>query len=96
MHDGIQRNYTIYVPSSYTAHNSVPLVVNMHGYTLNRSFQMQASGMNAVAEREGFLVVYPEPTSALLLTVGLVLGLARVRIGCPSGWGTTVDNLLAA
>src|SRR5688572_5053708 len=60
MHDGISRDYTIYVPSSYTPQNSAPLVVNMHGATSNRGFQMAATGMNAVAEREGFVVVYPD------------------------------------
>ena len=44
----------------YTPQNSAPLVVNLHGYTLNRGFQMTYSGMNAVAEREGFLVAYPD------------------------------------
>jgi polyhydroxybutyrate depolymerase len=62
-HDGISRNYTIYVPSGYTPQNSAPLVVNLHGYTLNRGFQMTYSGMNAVAEREGFLVAYPDAVS---------------------------------
>jgi polyhydroxybutyrate depolymerase len=60
IHDGISRNYTIYVPSTYTPQSSAALVVNMHGITLNRGFQMAASGMNAVAEREGFLVIYPD------------------------------------
>jgi polyhydroxybutyrate depolymerase len=60
IHDGISRNYTIYVPSSYTPLEDAPLVLNMHGLTLNRGFQMSASGMNAVAEQEGFLVVYPD------------------------------------
>jgi polyhydroxybutyrate depolymerase len=64
MHNGIQRNYTIYVPSTYASQNSTPLVVNLHGYTLNRSFQMTNSGMNAVAEREGFLVAYPDAVNA--------------------------------
>ena len=64
IHDGIQRNYTIYVPSSYTTQTNAPLVVNMHGRSLNRSFQMAASGMNAVAEREGFLVAYPDAVNA--------------------------------
>jgi polyhydroxybutyrate depolymerase len=60
MHDGLLRDYTIYVPSGYTPQSSAPLVVNLHGYTLNRNFQMTFSGMNAVAEREGFLVAYPD------------------------------------
>jgi polyhydroxybutyrate depolymerase len=64
MHDGISRNYTIYVPSSYTPQNNAALVINLHGYTLNRSFQMTSSGMNAVAEREGFLVAYPDAVNA--------------------------------
>src|SRR5687768_16082988 len=64
MHDGISRNYTIYVPSSYTPQNGAALVINLHGYTLNRGFQMTNSGMNAVAEREGFLVAYPDAVNA--------------------------------
>jgi polyhydroxybutyrate depolymerase len=64
MHNGIRRNYTIYVPSSYAPDTETPLVVNMHGLTLNRNFQMTYSGMNAVAEREDFLVVYPDAVNA--------------------------------
>jgi polyhydroxybutyrate depolymerase len=57
---GLQRLYSLYVPSSYTHGDNLPLVVNMHGITLNREFQMSHSGMNDVAEREGFLVAYPD------------------------------------
>jgi polyhydroxybutyrate depolymerase len=64
MHGGIARNYTLFVPSGYTQQVDAPLVVNLHGYTLNRSFQMTNSGMNAVAEREGFLVAYPDAVNA--------------------------------
>jgi polyhydroxybutyrate depolymerase len=60
VHGGITRNYTIYVPSGYMPQIDTPLVVNMHGVTSNREFQMNASGMNAVAERDGFLVAYPD------------------------------------
>jgi len=64
MHGGIQRNYTIYIPSGYAPDSETPLVVNMHGLTLNRSFQMTYSGMNTVAEREKFLVVYPDAVNS--------------------------------
>ena len=64
MHGGISRSYTIYVPSGYTSESETPLVVNMHGLTLNRNFQMTQSGMNTVAEREGFLVVYPDAVNS--------------------------------
>jgi polyhydroxybutyrate depolymerase len=59
-HNGITRNYTVYVPSTYSSQVDAPLVINLHGYTLNRGFQMTHSGMNAVAEREGFMVAYPD------------------------------------
>jgi polyhydroxybutyrate depolymerase len=64
LHGGITRNYTVYVPSTYTPQVDAPLVVNLHGYTLNRGFQMTHSGMNAIAEREGFLVAYPDAVNA--------------------------------
>jgi polyhydroxybutyrate depolymerase len=64
VHDGIARNYTVYVPSTYSPQVDAPLVVNLHGYTLNRGFQMTHSGMNAVAEREGFLVAYPDAVNS--------------------------------
>lgn len=63
-HGGLQRLYTLYVPSSYRPGESLPLVVNMHGITLNRQFQMTRSGMNTVAEREGFVVAYPDAVNA--------------------------------
>lgn len=64
VHGGITRNYTVYVPSTYSPQVDAPLVVNLHGYTLNRGFQMTHSGMNAVAEREGFLVAYPDAVNS--------------------------------
>jgi polyhydroxybutyrate depolymerase len=57
VHDGMTRNYTVYVPSTYSPQVDAPLVVNLHGYTLNRGFQMTHSGMNAVARIMGFLLI---------------------------------------
>lgn len=58
MHDGVQRTYELYVPSTYSPDQAWPLVLNLHGYTGNGPGQMSL-GMNVVAEREGFLVAYP-------------------------------------
>lgn len=59
-HAGYERSYILYVPSGYTAENNTPLVVNLHGAGANLAeVQMTNSGMNVVAEREGFLVAYP-------------------------------------
>ncbi len=60
LHDDLERRYALYVPSGYMPENSIPLVVNMHALTRNGDQQITSSGMNEVAEREGFLVAYPD------------------------------------
>jgi polyhydroxybutyrate depolymerase len=60
LYDDIERQYSLYVPPGITDLDNVPLVVNMHGLTSNRGSQMAWSAMNKVAEREGFLVAYPD------------------------------------
>ena len=61
-HGGLQRDYTLYIPSSYTPGADLPLVLNFHGYTSNAWQQSFYSNFNAVAEAEGFIVVYPDGT----------------------------------
>ena len=60
VHEAIERNYTFYVPSTYSPDDATPFVVNMHGFTGNAEQQMISSAMNAVADAEGFLVAYPD------------------------------------
>ena len=62
-HAGIQRHYALFVPSGYTPNTSMPLVLAIHGGQWNDMRQMMACEMNAVAEREGFLVAYPDAVS---------------------------------
>ncbi len=59
MHNGVERDYILYVPSIYSPDTSIPLVLNLHGFRSNGAAQMTVSQMNVVAEREGFLVTYP-------------------------------------
>jgi polyhydroxybutyrate depolymerase len=59
-HAGYPRHYVLYVPPGYTPGNSTPLVINCHGHGWIGTGQMNLSGMNVVAEREGFLVAYPD------------------------------------
>lgn len=62
VHDGLTRNYTLYIPANYNAANAHPIVFNLHGYTSNGTAQANLTNMNAIADTAGFIVAYPEGT----------------------------------
>ncbi|MFD1513077.1 PHB depolymerase family esterase [Halomarina rubra] len=57
------RRYKRYVPSGYDGSEQVGLVVMLHGCTQTPGGFASETGMNDLAEQEGFLVVYPDQTS---------------------------------
>ncbi len=54
------RDYRLYVPSGYEEQGSVPLIVMLHGCTQDAEEFAAGAQMNVIAEREAFLVLYPE------------------------------------
>jgi len=61
MHDGVLRQYLLYVPNDYTGQEEWPLIINYHGWTSSPNAQMTIhSKMNFVADTAHFLVAYPQ------------------------------------
>jgi polyhydroxybutyrate depolymerase len=56
---GEQREYLLYVPPSYDRRKPTPLIISLHGAALWGAAQKETSQWNRVADREGFIVVYP-------------------------------------
>lgn len=61
-HDGLERTYILYVPSSYDGSEAVPLVINFHGRTSNALSQMNYGDFRAIADRENFIIAHPQGT----------------------------------
>lgn len=54
------RIYRLYLPKNYTNNTPRALILNFHGYTSNGLIQESLSRFNPLANKEGFMVVYPE------------------------------------
>ena len=57
--DGENRTYDYHRPAGYTAQQSYPLVISLHGASSNSFQQALYSEFNNVADTAGFIVVYP-------------------------------------
>ena len=60
VHDGLQRQYLIYLPSSYQENTSYPLVINFHGFGGQINEYASYADMRSLADSENFILVYPQ------------------------------------
>jgi poly(3-hydroxybutyrate) depolymerase len=60
---GLTREYILYVPPTYDRSRPTPLVISLHGAIMWPAAHQDTSQWNRVADREGFLVVYPSGVS---------------------------------
>ena len=57
-YDGLERVYILYKPKNFS--ENAPLVMMLHGYSSNRNNILSYSQMNSIADRNGFMVCYPQ------------------------------------
>ena len=61
-HDGLERDYILYVPETYMSSEPTSLVLNLHGYSSNAGEQMIYSEFYALADQYGFVLAHPQGT----------------------------------
>lgn len=54
--------YLVYLPAGHHPDRQWPLYVMLHGCSTTAEQQMQANRLNPLADREGFIVLYPDVT----------------------------------
>ena len=59
-HDGLTREYNIYVPASYDGTTNFPLLFNLHGGGGTNIAWQAASDMRPIADTADFILVYPQ------------------------------------
>jgi polyhydroxybutyrate depolymerase len=58
----MQRTYWLHVPPDLSAAEPAAIVFVFHGFSENGKYMSQTTGMNQIADANGFLVVYPNGT----------------------------------
>jgi polyhydroxybutyrate depolymerase len=76
VHNGVNREYFLYIPDSYDGSSAVPVLFNFHGYGGNANEFMSYTDMRAQAESNTFILVYPQ---------GSVLDGSTHWNACPTG-----------
>jgi len=59
---GVKRKFILHVPASYDPSLPTSLVISMHGFGDWPAHQMHMSGWNNLADKEGFIAIYPMGT----------------------------------
>jgi polyhydroxybutyrate depolymerase len=57
---GQSRSYLLYVPPGLDTSRPMPVVFGFHGYTSDGARFRDVTGFNEIADKNGFLVVYPQ------------------------------------
>ena len=62
--DNLTRSYHIYVPSSYSVSEPIPIVFNLHGGASTATGYLNSIGdMRSIADTANFIIIYPQATT---------------------------------
>ena len=63
-HDGLEREYFVFLPSSYDGKKENPAAIFLHGYggTATGTEAEVTQGLNSYADKFGYIMVYPQST----------------------------------
>ncbi|MBV8159676.1 MAG: hypothetical protein JO265_02020 [Acidimicrobiia bacterium] len=64
--DGIDRDYILYVPGSYTGSSAVPVLFDFHGFGSDAAQQIAYGDFRPLADRDGALIVAPDGEAAAI------------------------------
>jgi polyhydroxybutyrate depolymerase len=68
---GMQRSYLVHLPAAYNKSRLWPLVIVLHGGGSEAKTMDPMTDFNALADKQGFLVVYPDAYKHLIAGPGL-------------------------
>ncbi len=60
--DGVDRHYLLHVPPNYDGKKPLPMIVALHGMGGNSADFEHRTRLNATADKDGFIVAYPDST----------------------------------
>ena len=84
LHNGLIRQYILYLPASYDPAVESPLVLSFHGYTSNAQTNFYYTNFKSIADTAGFILIHPQGTLFNGITHWNVPGLTL---------GSTVDDI---
>lgn len=65
--EGLNRSYLIHIPKDAAPGKALPVVLALHGATMDAQAMAWFSGLNALSQQENVVVVYPNGTGPLEL-----------------------------
>jgi poly(3-hydroxybutyrate) depolymerase len=95
MNGALQRTFLVHIPASLDPNAPAPVLLVHHGFTMTGQIMEDITGFDAVADAEGFVVVYPDGGGAAPWNVGQgICGVGGAVAGVEDDFAF-VDKMLA-